>query len=67
MNRAKNYLFTGAPGQIGSELLPALKRCYGLDRMVDSDVRMPAASDIDAALGEFALFAQGQKQMSGSA
>ena len=67
MNRAKNYLFTGALGQIGSELLPALKRCYGLDCMVDSDVRMPAASDIDAALGEFALFAQGQKQMSGSA
>ena len=67
MNRAKNYLFTGALGQIGSELLPALKRCYGLDCMVDSDVRIPAASDIDAALGELALFAQGQKQMSGSA
>ena len=67
MNRAKNNLFTGALGQIGSELVPALERCYGLGRMIDSDVRILAASDIDAALSEFALFAQRQKEMSGSA
>ena len=67
MNRAKNNLFTGALGQIGSELVPALKRRYGLDRIVDSDVRILAVSDIDAALSEFALFAQRQKEMSGSA
>jgi len=66
MNRAKNYLFTSALGQIGSELVPALKRCYDLDRIVDSDVRILAAGDIDAALSEFALFAQRQKAMSGS-
>ena len=66
MNRAKNNLFTGALGQIGSELVPALERCYGLGRMIDSDVRILAASDIDAALGEFSLFAQGRKQMSDS-
>ena len=67
MNRAKNYHFTSALGQIGSEAVPALKRCYGLDHIVDSDVRILAVSDIDAALSEFALFAQRQKEMSGSA
>jgi hypothetical protein len=67
MNRAKNYHFTSALGQIGSESVPALKRCYGLDHIVDSDVRILAVSDIDAALSEFALFAQRQKEMSGSA
>jgi hypothetical protein len=48
-------------------LVPALKRRYGLDHIVDSDVRILAASDIDAALSAFALFAQRQKEMSGSA
>ena len=67
MNRAKNYLFTSVLGQIDSELVPALKRRYGLDHIVDSDVRILAASDIDAALSEFALFAQRQQEMSGSA
>ncbi|MDA0228743.1 MAG: NAD-dependent epimerase/dehydratase family protein [Proteobacteria bacterium] len=43
MNEAKNILVTGALGQIGSELVPALKRRYGADRVVASDVRIPAA------------------------
>ncbi len=66
MNGANNYLVTGALGRIGSELVPALKCCYGADRVVDSDVRIPAAGDIDAALGVLAPFAQRQKKMSGS-
>jgi len=38
MNR---ILVTGALGQIGSELVPALRGCCGFDAVVASDVRMP--------------------------
>lgn len=40
----RRFLVTGALGQIGSELVPALRRRYGADRVVASDVRMPAAA-----------------------
>ena len=51
----RRILVTGALGQIGSELLPALKRYYGADRVVASDVRMPtsvAAAEIEPGLFE---------------
>jgi len=36
----KRILVTGAMGQIGSELVPALRQHYGADRVVASDVRI---------------------------
>src|SRR6188768_799011 len=40
----ENILVTGALGQIGSELVPALRQRYGEDRVVASDIRMPPRS-----------------------
>ncbi|MDH3253799.1 MAG: L-threonine 3-dehydrogenase [Acidobacteriota bacterium] len=39
----KKILVTGALGQIGSELVVALRQGYGVDNVVASDVKMPAA------------------------
>ena len=38
----RSILVTGALGQIGSELVPALRERYGAERVVASDLRMPA-------------------------
>ena len=39
----RNILVTGAFGQIGSELVPALQNHYGAERVVVSDIRMVPA------------------------
>ena len=38
----RRILVTGALGQIGAELVPALRERYGADNVVASDLRMPA-------------------------
>jgi nucleoside-diphosphate-sugar epimerase len=37
----RNFLVTGALGQIGSELVPALRARYGAERVIATDIRMP--------------------------
>jgi nucleoside-diphosphate-sugar epimerase len=50
----KNVLVTGALGQIGSELVPALRQRYGPQHVVASDIRMPPlASLADGSRFEF--------------
>ena len=39
----RNILVTGAFGQIGSELVPALQQHYGAERVIVSDIRMVPA------------------------
>jgi len=39
----EQILVTGALGQIGSELVPALRERYGAERVVAADLRMPPA------------------------
>ncbi|HET9767339.1 MAG TPA: UDP-glucose 4-epimerase, partial [Thermoanaerobaculia bacterium] len=45
----ENILVTGALGQIGSELVPALRARYGDEHVVASDIRMPPRSGKDLA------------------
>ncbi len=44
----RRILVTGALGQIGSELVPALRERYGTDAVVASDVRVPSARGLAA-------------------
>jgi len=44
----KNILVTGALGQIGSELVPALRERYGAEQVIGSDIRMPPVEDLAA-------------------
>jgi nucleoside-diphosphate-sugar epimerase len=47
MNPATHkILMTGAAGQIGTELLKALRAKYGRDAVIASDIQVPAGSDI---------------------
>jgi len=47
MTATKKILVTGALGQIGSELVCALRQRYDSDHVVASDVRIPAAGAYD--------------------
>ncbi len=44
----RNILVTGALGQIGSELVPALRAAHGAERVFAADIRMPPAADAAA-------------------
>ena len=45
MAKAGNVLVTGAAGQLGSELVPALRQRYRGRRVVASDIRPKAIAD----------------------
>ena len=49
----RSILVTGALGQIGAELVPALRARHGPERVVASDIRMPAAGAAAATGGPF--------------
>ncbi|MEP7013256.1 MAG: NAD-dependent epimerase/dehydratase family protein, partial [Acidobacteriota bacterium] len=46
-------LVTGSLGQVGSELVPALRRLYGPDNVVASDVRMMSREQLLRTEGPF--------------
>ncbi len=46
-------LVTGSLGQVGSELVPALRRLYGSDQVVASDVRMMSREQLLRTEGPF--------------
>lgn len=46
-------LVTGALGQIGSELVPALREIYGSDQVVASDIRMMSREQLLSSNGPF--------------
>ncbi|MCZ6726444.1 MAG: L-threonine 3-dehydrogenase [Acidobacteria bacterium] len=48
----KRILVTGGLGQMGSELVPELRRRYGAENVIASDLRMPPAG-ADASEGPF--------------
>lgn len=49
----RTILVTGALGQIGSALVPALRRRYGTEAVVSSDLRVPGRTVATAADGPF--------------
>jgi nucleoside-diphosphate-sugar epimerase len=49
----RRILVTGALGQIGAELVPALRHTYGTDNVVASDLRIPAAGSDGAGPFEY--------------
>jgi nucleoside-diphosphate-sugar epimerase len=49
----RTILVTGALGQIGSELVPALRARYGADRVLATDIRMPPRGTEEAGPFDF--------------
>nr|MDQ3024293.1 NAD-dependent epimerase/dehydratase family protein [bacterium] len=45
MSQIERVLVIGAAGQIGSELVPALREKYGPDNVVATDLNAPSAAD----------------------
>jgi len=41
----RRILITGALGQVGADLAPALRAAYGIDQVVASDIRLPETDD----------------------
>jgi nucleoside-diphosphate-sugar epimerase len=52
-NMKTKILVTGALGQIGSELVPALRARYGADQVVASDIRMMSREELLRTDGPF--------------
>ena len=42
----KNILVTGACGQIGTELVPALRNRYGAENVIASDIKSPETGNL---------------------
>jgi nucleoside-diphosphate-sugar epimerase len=51
----KRILITGSLGQLGSELVPELRKRYGPSRVVGTDLRPPKQGDPAASAGPFEL------------
>lgn len=49
----RRILVTGALGQIGSELVPALRERNGADQVISSDIRMPAQTSSSDGPSEY--------------
>ena len=45
MTKRERILVTGASGQIGTVLVQELRSIYGIDQVIESDIKHPGNSD----------------------